>query len=115
MFNDKPQHTNATMPVIEKKHSFSNAELLILNRLIKTVIVKTQTILAIAALLFICSCNTNQEKSPPSFAPKVVKAKGYIVPRDSMVPPEIVPVRNVKSIPAGKPVVVTLNSNVHPA
>ncbi len=78
-------------------------------------IVKTRTILSIAALLIIFSCNSNQERRPSSFRPKVVKAQGYVVPKDSMAEPKVIPVGKPRVVRAGKPKVVVTNTNVHPA
>ena len=62
------------------------------------------------------SCNQQQDQAEHrAFAPKTVVAKGYVVPINN-VPTPIVKVAGIpKVIPAGKPLVVTTNSNVHPA
>jgi hypothetical protein len=73
------------------------------------------TTLAIPMLLVIFSCNPNREKSPPSFAPKVVKAHGYIVPKDSMAAPKVIPAGKPTEVRVGKPKVVPTNTIVHPA
>src|SRR6185503_4285845 len=49
------------------------------------------------------------------FAPKIVEAHGYVVPKDSVAEPKVVPVGKPKVMPAGKPKVVLTNTNVHPA
>jgi len=74
-------------------------------------------ILLFIPLLFF-SCHRQQEQAQQnSFAPKVVEAHGYIIPKDSMPPPTVVMVdeKKLKKIPAGKPTVVPTNTNVHPA
>jgi ligand-binding sensor domain-containing protein/signal transduction histidine kinase len=78
-------------------------------------ITKTQTILAITALLVIFSCNTNQEQSIISLGVKVVEAHGYIVPNDSMTAPKVIPAGKPKVVRAGKPRVVLTHTKVHPA
>ena len=48
-------------------------------------------------------------------APKVVEARGYVVPRDSMAEPKVIPAEKPKVVRAGKPKVVLTETNVHPA
>jgi hypothetical protein len=70
----------------------------------------------LAFILF--SCNSRKEqKSINSSAPKAIEAKGYLVPKDSMATPKVILVdeSKLKKVPAGKPRVVTTNTNVHPA
>ena len=44
-----------------------------------------------AILMSFFSCNQQQEQTRPNvFAPKVVEAKGYIVPKDNMAIPKVV-------------------------
>src|SRR4026207_404775 len=74
---------------------------------------RTRTIFAIAALLVIFSCKPNQEQRPLSFSPKVVEAHGYVVPKDSMAEPEVIPAGKPTVVRAGKPKVVLTNTNVH--
>jgi len=77
---------------------------------------KAHTILVISALLVIFSCNTNQQQRPTSFAPKVVEANSYVVPKDSMAEPKVIPApKPWRIVPAGKPKVVSVATNVHPA
>ena len=69
-------------------------------------------------LLVVAACNKQQKQNNQnSFAPKVVEAKGYLVPKDSMAEPKVVLVdeSKLKKIPVGKPRVVPTNTNVHPA
>ena len=65
-------------------------------------------------LQFACERQQKQQISFDTHAPKVVEARGYTVPQDSMAPPKVVPVHGVKSIAVGKPKVVNLKSNVFP-
>ncbi len=65
-------------------------------------------------LLIVFSCR-NQQQSPLSFAPKVVAAHGYVVPKDSMATPKVILARTPRIVRAGKPKVVLINTNVHPA
>jgi signal transduction histidine kinase/ligand-binding sensor domain-containing protein len=64
--------------------------------------------------LFGCKME-NQAGVTNSFAPKIVEAKGYVVPQSDMVTPVVIDVRNVKSIPAGNPKIIHLKSNNFPA
>lgn len=47
--------------------------------------------------------------------PEVVEAKGYVVPQDKMMPPEITPVKEIKNKAISKPKVISFHSNVFPA
>src|SRR6266496_1840929 len=76
---------------------------------------RTQTTLAIGTLLVIFSCKPKPEQNSLSFAPKVVKAQGYVVPKDSMAEPKVIPAGKPRVVRAGKPKVVFTNTNVHPA
>ncbi len=69
-------------------------------------------------LLVVAACNSKQNKTNQNaFAPEVVEAHGYIVPKDSMAKPKIILVdaSKLKKITVGKPKVVPTNTNVHPA
>jgi len=79
------------------------------------VIVKTLVILSLTMLLIIFSCNRNQQRSPLSFTPKVVKAHGYTIPKDSMAEPKVIPAGKPTVVRAGTPKVVPTNTNVNPA
>ncbi len=60
------------------------------------------------------SCNQQKEKKNVlSFAPKVVEAHGYIVPKDSVAQPKVILVGKPKIVPVGKPKVITIPTNVH--
>ena len=63
-----------------------------------------------------CACE-RQKQQNASFVvqpPEVVEAKGYTIPQDKTVPPEIIPVKEIKSKAVSEPKVINLNSNVHP-
>jgi ligand-binding sensor domain-containing protein len=63
--------------------------------------------------LFMTACNRSQEEQKPNlFSPKVVEAKGYVVPKDSMAEPKVVPAGKPNVVKAGKPEVVLTNTNV---
>jgi ligand-binding sensor domain-containing protein/signal transduction histidine kinase len=69
-----------------------------------------------AILLFLLSCNRQREQTRPGiFTPKVVEAKGYIVPKDSMATPKTVLAGKPKVVLAGKPTVVATNTNIRAA
>jgi ligand-binding sensor domain-containing protein/signal transduction histidine kinase len=73
-------------------------------------------LLLIFFLLSILSCSRQQDqKRPNSYFPKVVEAKGYVVPKDSMDDPKVTSTEEIKldEINAGKPTVVHTNTNVH--
>ncbi len=75
-------------------------------------------VLFIVALFFIFACNNRQEPAHPvSFDPRVVKAHGKEVHKDSITEPQIflVDEKKLKKVPSGKPKVVPANTNVHPA
>ncbi len=75
---------------------------------------KTQRSFLAVSLLIIFSCKQNQEQIRPlSFAPKVVEARGYVVPKDSMAEPKVIPAGKPRVVRAGKPKVVLTNTNVH--
>ena len=66
--------------------------------------------------LFLLACNRPQKQvNTNSFSPRVVEVKGYVVPKDSMAEPKVVPVGKPTVIKAGKPEVVLTNTNVVPA
>jgi ligand-binding sensor domain-containing protein/class 3 adenylate cyclase len=73
------------------------------------------TVLFLFVLLL--ACNTKNKKQRSSFAPKVVEAHGYIVPKDSMASPKVILVDESKltKVPVGKAKIVPTNTNVHPA
>ncbi|MBX2959751.1 MAG: SpoIIE family protein phosphatase [Flavobacteriales bacterium] len=70
----------------------------------------------ILVMLFLAACNRQQEQTPKNtFAPKTTEAKGYVVPKDSVSEPVVIPVDESKltKIPVGKPTVVPTNTNIH--
>ncbi len=64
--------------------------------------------------IFLLACNQQNKKINTRII-KVVAAQGYAIPKDSIETPKIVYVDQSKliKIPAGKPSVVTTNSNIH--
>ncbi len=68
--------------------------------------------------LFLFSCTRQKQQGyNKAQLPKVVEAKGYVVPKDSMAEPHVILVdeSKLKKIPVGNPKVVLTNTNVHPA
>jgi len=66
-------------------------------------------ILVLLLVLFVCSCKDNSNKTSVGLLhPKVVEARGYVVPKDSMAQPKVVLVdeSKLKKVPVGKPKVV---------
>ena len=69
-------------------------------------------------LLVVAACNNQQNQSNQNnFTPKVVKANGYIVPKDNMAAPKVIKINKskLKVVKAGKPKVVATNTNIHKA
>lgn len=67
-------------------------------------------------LLFLLACGDKQtKKSISSSTAKVVQARGFVVPADSMSPPLIVPLKNPKVTALQPPTVVPTHTNVHAA
>jgi len=66
-------------------------------------------------LLLLLSCSTNQKQPPPSYAPEVVEAHGYVVPTDSVMTPKVVPAELTRASQAMKPKVIPIKSNIHQA
>ena len=64
------------------------------------------------------SCTQKAKEQSAKHQIMVVKAQGYVVPLDSMAKPKFIPVDDeskLHKIPAGKPKVVPILSNIHPA
>ena len=75
-------------------------------------------IISAAIVLFFSACKNHKADSPSaSIGIKIVEAKGYVVPQDSISTPKVVPVdeNKLKKIVAGKPKMVVANTNIHPA
>ncbi|MEP6597056.1 MAG: two-component regulator propeller domain-containing protein, partial [Ginsengibacter sp.] len=66
-------------------------------------------------LHYACKRPQKQQNILDQYAPKVVVAHGYIVPKDSMAEPKVIPAGKPTVVRAGKPKVVPTNTNVHPA
>src|SRR5688572_10731221 len=69
----------------------------------------------IVVLSVMLACKTNKDKPPVTVGPEVVAANGYVVPKDSIAEPKVIPVAEPRVVHAGQPKVVLTNSNVHPA
>jgi len=75
----------------------------------------TSFLLLISVISFFSCTQHKEQERPNTFAPKVVAAKGYLVPKDSMAEPKVIIVdeSKLKKIPAGTPKVVLTNTNIH--
>jgi len=70
----------------------------------------------IVGFLLLTACTRPQEqKSADPYSPKVVEAKGYVVPKDSLAEPTVVPAGKPIIIKAVKTDIVLTNTNVIPA
>ena len=76
---------------------------------------KTCIVFPIGLIFCLFSCHNKENTTPLSSAPELVKAHGYVVPKDSMAQPKVIPVGKPKIVTAGKPKVVFIKNNVHPA
>ena len=72
--------------------------------------------LCLLLFLFSFSCTEKNRNKNNIHQVKVVEAKGYVVPADSMAAPKVILVdqSKLKKIPAGKLMVVAINTNIHP-
>jgi len=77
----------------------------------------TSFLLLISVISFFSCTQHKEQERPTTFAPKVVAANGYVVPKDSMAKPTVILVdeSKLKKIPVGTPKVVLTNTNIHPA
>ncbi|MBK8611713.1 MAG: hypothetical protein IPL84_17705 [Chitinophagaceae bacterium] len=69
------------------------------------------------AQLLVFSCNQNKtDRRQDNFIPRIIKAKGYLVPKDSMAVPKKIPLdeNKLKKNLAGKPPLFPANINVYP-
>jgi hypothetical protein len=76
-----------------------------------------KTIVSVCCVLslLLIACNRRQEKkSANPYSPAVVEVKGYVVPKDSMREPDVVPAGEPKFFKTDKPVIVKTNTNVFP-
>lgn len=78
---------------------------------------KKYSVISTAVVFIFFACNNGRKAFVGYTGPKVVEAKGYVVPADSMAKPLVVPVdeSKLKKIPVGKPNIIPIHSNVHPA
>ena len=75
--------------------------------------IKIQIILLISGM-FLFSCSQKEERERPNtFAPKVIETKGYVVPKDSVTEPKVIPCGKPTIVKAGNPKVVPTNTNIH--
>ncbi len=66
--------------------------------------------------MFLYSCTRQNDQAPPnSFNPKVVEAKGYIVPKDSIALPISKTGGNPAIVKAGNPKLLPADTNIFPA
>ena len=64
--------------------------------------------------MFLFSCSQKEERERPNtFAPKVIETKGYVVPKDSVTEPKVIPCGKPTIVKAGNPKVVPTNTNIH--
>src|SRR5437764_58534 len=77
---------------------------------------KPKHLLLLSFILFF-SCIEENKTRPNAYAPKVVEARGYIVPKDSMAEPRVILINedSLIKIPAGQFRIVPTNTNIHPA
>jgi len=73
---------------------------------------KVYYLIIIFSLLHYACERQKQQSILDPYSPKVIEARIYTVPQDSIAPPEVVVVQGVKTKAAGKPRITTLNSNV---
>ena len=72
-----------------------------------------QTVFLICGI-FLCSCSQNKKQERPrTFAPKVIASTGYVVPKDSVSEPKIIPAGKPEIVKAGIPKFVLTNTNIH--
>lgn len=67
-------------------------------------------------LVSVFSCNENKtKKRSGSFVPTIVKAGSYWISKDSIAIPITIPVNaeRLKKIPAGRPLIIPANNNIH--
>ena len=63
-------------------------------------------------LFFSCTQKEDHSRSKIN-VPKIVEVKGYIVPKDSIVPPKVITLGSPKIIKAGPPKIILSNANMH--
>src|SRR5215203_4149571 len=77
---------------------------------------KTSIAFLIGLMFCFFSCHNKKENTTSlSLAPLIVKAHGYVVPKDSMAEPKMIPAGDPKVVIAGEPKVVVANTNVQHA
>ena len=73
--------------------------------------------LLIVWLAMNCSCSSDDKKPSNTNSITIVPAIGHVIPADSMTQPKVILIdeSKLKKIPVGKPRVVAVNTNIHPA
>ncbi len=69
-------------------------------------------LLIFSALPYSCKRSQKQQNNLESYAPKVVEAHGYVVPKDSMAEPKVILAGNPRIIAAGKPKKIPVPDNI---
>lgn len=72
-------------------------------------------ILVFSVLQFYCNRVKERQTNLDVIAPAVTEAREYKVPQDQIAPPEIIPIKEIKSKATAKPKVIKLKSNIHGA
>ena len=72
-------------------------------------------IAGIIVLLLNLSCNNTTKPPVDASMPRVVKAHGYVIPKDKLLPPVVIPAKEPVIVPAGKPRLFVMPSNIHKA
>ncbi len=74
---------------------------------------RLHTFILLLALFY--GCNDKNQQGERTLRLKVVEAKGYVVPKDSMAKPTVIFIdeSKLKKNPCGKPKVIPTNTNIH--
>ena len=78
--------------------------------------VKKSRYAILAILLLSCIPSTRNDKGLPTVhhAPRITEARGYVLPKDSMLPPKIIPREAPIIVPAIEKTIVNRPANVYP-
>jgi ligand-binding sensor domain-containing protein/serine phosphatase RsbU (regulator of sigma subunit) len=79
-------------------------------------IMRTNIFVLVLLTFIVFACKQKREQTQQNtFAPKVVEAHGYVFPADSLRKPKVILVDESKlgKRPAGKPMVIPTNTNIH--
>jgi ligand-binding sensor domain-containing protein/two-component sensor histidine kinase len=64
-------------------------------------------------IYFFLSCKKQEKPAKVVVSqPKIVEANGFVVPQDSIQPPIVIPLHNEKVVKAGKPILISQNTEV---